>query len=146
MAIIEPQSFTLDPRLKADSIHIADLEVCQVRLMNDSRYLWALLIPRIKDAREWHRLEADESFGLHNEMRFIAKLIETQADAFKMNVGALGNMVPQLHLHIIARQEGDAAWPGPVWGVGTAVPYDDVSAQRVKDRLWRMIKAVDMLH
>ena len=146
MAVLEPEHFTLHPRLEADSLLVADLEVCQVRLMNDSRYLWVLLIPRIKDAREWHHLDFDESFGLHNEMRFIAKLVETQADAFKMNVGALGNMVPQLHLHIIARHEGDAAWPGPVWGVGEAVPYDEVSAQRVKDKLWRMIKAVDMLH
>ena len=146
MAIQDPQDFALHPRLEADTLHVADLEVCQVRLMNDSRYLWVLLVPRIKDAREWHHLDLDDSFGLHNEMRFIAKLVETQADAFKMNVGALGNMVPQLHLHIIARQEGDAAWPGPVWGVGEAEPYDELSAKRAIDRLWRMIKAVDMLH
>jgi len=143
MAALDPQTFALHPRLEADTLHVADLGVSQLRLMNDSRYLWVLLIPRVEGAREWHHLSNEDSNGLHTEMRAIATIIEGEANAFKMNVGALGNMVPQLHLHIIARHEGDAAWPGPVWGVGDAVPYDDDAAKALIQTLWHKVQSLD---
>lgn len=131
MTVQDPQNFDLHDRLAADTLFVADLPVSQLRLMNDSRYLWVLLIPRVKDAREWHYLPADISAGLHNEMRQVADIVESISNADKINVGALGNMVPQLHLHIIARHEGDSAWPGPVWGVGDAIPYPNEAATAI---------------
>lgn len=120
-----PQStFDLHPKLEADTKQVLDLPLCRVLLMNDSRYPWLILVPRRPDVREIHGLDATDRFQLMEEIAGCAAALERETNAFKMNVGALGNMVPQLHVHVIARFEDDPAWAGPVWGVGSAVPYD----------------------
>lgn len=115
--------FTLHPHLESDTAAVCDLALCTVRLMNDSRFPWLILVPRRDGAREIHRLTADDRRMLIEEISRTAEVLERVSKADKMNVGALGNMVPQLHVHVIARFEGDAAWPGPVWGAGVALAY-----------------------
>ncbi|CAI8436460.1 MAG: hypothetical protein CBD03_05775 [Rhizobiales bacterium TMED143] len=116
--------FTLDPRLQADSTEVCTLDNVQVRLMNDARYWWLVLVPEVKDAVEWHHLEPDMQHRLFDLAAHSAGIVEELAAADKMNIAALGNMVRQLHVHVIARHEGDAAWPGPVWGVGESLDYE----------------------
>ncbi|HCD16604.1 MAG TPA: diadenosine tetraphosphate hydrolase [Rhodobiaceae bacterium] len=118
------QVFTLDPHLAADSFEICALENVQVRLMDDARYWWLVLVPEIDGPMEWHHLDETARHYLFDVTTHAASVLENLARAEKINIAALGNMVRQLHVHVIARHEGDVAWPGPVWGVGDALPYD----------------------
>lgn len=117
------KSFTLHPRLAEDTIFVTDLALCRVTLMNDSRFPWLILIPRRDDLREMHSLDTDAQQSLIQELSLASKTLEAITDAEKMNVAALGNAVPQLHIHVIARFSTDPAWPKPVWGIGEATPY-----------------------
>lgn len=112
-------SFQLDPRLEQDSAFIADGPLSQVRLMNDTRYPWLLLVPRVAAASEWIELDGGQQRLLLAEMNRIGALLRNQAGVEKLNIGALGNIVRQLHIHLIGRRQGDPAWPGPVWGNGS---------------------------
>jgi diadenosine tetraphosphate (Ap4A) HIT family hydrolase len=115
--------FQLHPRLDADTLAITDLDLSKLYLMNDSRYVWLILVPQIDRMVELHDLDADEYSRVMEEVRQVSEKLAKNFKPAKINVGALGNMVPQLHIHIIAREKEDDAWPGPVWGVGTATPY-----------------------
>jgi len=121
-----PKKFVLHPMLDQDTVPVTDLPLCTVRLMDDSRFPWIVLIPKLADLREIHRLEKRMRHELMDEIALCSAAMEREYSADKMNVAALGNMVPQLHIHIIARFESDDAWPGPVWGVGEALPYGDL--------------------
>ena len=112
--------FLLDPRLAADSVFIADGPLSQVRLMDDTRFPWLLLVPRVADASEWLELDGAQQRLLLAEINQAGNLIRALPEVEKLNIGALGNIVRQLHVHVVARSEGDAAWPGPVWGSGAA--------------------------
>lgn len=115
--------FSLDPRLAADTYPVISLPLCDVQLMNDARYPWLILVPRRAGAVEITDLDADEQTLLWQEVNRASAALRTVAPCDKLNLGALGNIVRQLHVHIVARREGDAAWPGPVWGNGHAVAY-----------------------
>jgi diadenosine tetraphosphate (Ap4A) HIT family hydrolase len=115
--------FELHPRLAADTLPIADWALSRLLLMNDARYAWLVLVPRRHGAVELFDLFEAERCVLIEEVARAAKLLKAVSGAMKINVGALGNLVPQLHLHVVARHPGDPAWPGPVWGHGAAVPY-----------------------
>jgi len=93
--------------------------------MDDARYWWLVLVPEIDGAVEWHHLDETAQHCLFDMATQAASVLENLTQADKMNIAALGNMVRQLHVHVIARHEGDAAWPGPVWGVGDALAYDE---------------------
>ncbi|MEM1434567.1 MAG: HIT domain-containing protein [Pseudomonadota bacterium] len=121
----DSRDFTLDTRLEGDSDPICRLSLCELRLMNDSRYPWLLLIPRQPDLKEIIDLSTEHRKQLYQELDRCCEALQKATRAHKLNVAALGNLVPQLHVHIIARFESDAAWPGPVWGVGNAQPYDE---------------------
>lgn len=123
--------FQLHPRLAADTLNICTLAIAQVLLMNDSRYPWLVLVPRIADAREMHRLDKATRHLLHDEIQLCTTALEQHSQPYKMNVATLGNQVEQLHIHIVARRQSDVAWPGPVWGVGQAEAYDQGSANDV---------------
>ena len=112
--------FILDPRLAADSVFIADGPLSLVRLMDDTRFPWLLLVPRVADASEWLELDGAQQRLLLAEINRAGSLIRALPDVEKLNIGALGNLVRQLHVHLVGRHAGDAAWPGPVWGSGTA--------------------------
>jgi diadenosine tetraphosphate (Ap4A) HIT family hydrolase len=116
--------FTLHPRLAADSHYVADLPLCQVRLNNDARYSWLVLIPRRDDIREVYELSADDQATMWQEATEVGRRLMAHHEGDKLNLATLGNQVAQLHLHVIVRHQGDAAWPGPVWGQGTPQPYD----------------------
>jgi len=116
--------FELHPRLAADTREITRLPLCRVLLMNDRRFPWAILVPQRADIREIHQLSAADRATLIEEIARVASVMEKLHKADKMNVAALGNMVPQLHVHIIARFATDPAWPTPIWGKGTAEAYD----------------------
>ena len=125
-------AFALDPRLQADTHPVAMLPLCELRLMDDARYPWLILVPRRAGMTEIADLTESEQAQLWREANQAAAALRALAPCDKLNLGALGNIVRQLHLHVVARTEGDAAWPGPVWGSGAAVPYAaDVLAARL---------------
>lgn len=113
-----------DPRLERDSLEIGFVDGISVRLMNDARFLWVILVPLTDHYREWHDLEEPASLNLHKLARFLSRNLQSSTQASKVNIASLGNQVPQLHLHIVMRHEDDAAWPGPVWGSGKTIPMD----------------------
>ena len=117
-------SFELHPRLAADTSFIADWPLCRVLLMEDARYFWLVLVPRRDGVTEITDLSAEDRALLMEETARAGAIIKGDA---KLNIGALGNLVPQLHLHVVARHSGDPAWPGPVWGHSPAVAYDDAA-------------------
>jgi len=116
--------FILHPRLAADTVFVVDWPISRVLLMDDARYPWIVLVPRRADVTELFELGVQDRAALTEEIARAAHVLKTLSGAQKINIGALGNLVPQLHIHIVARDEGDAAWPGPVWGHGAAVRYD----------------------
>ncbi|MFU8813911.1 MAG: HIT domain-containing protein [Pseudomonadales bacterium] len=127
--------FELHHRLAADCLVLGDFPVCRVLLMNDNRFPWCILVPRTAGLRELHDLEpATARAGLFDEIEAVSRALIRVCNAEKINVGALGNLVPQLHVHVVGRTSGDAAWPGPVWGFGAAVGYDrEARAQLVAE-------------
>lgn len=127
--------FELHPNLEKDTIEICDLEISKALLMNDARFLWVILVPKIEGAIEWHDLSQDNQTKAFEETMAVSKILKSLSAAKKINIGALGNMVPQLHIHIIARNENDAAWPGPVWGNGKAVPYETAEAKNIIEKI-----------
>lgn len=129
--------FDLDGRLEADSIFIADGPLSQFRLMNDARYPWLVLVPKILNANEWVDLPQQDQQILLSEINTAAKLLREQFDCEKINIGALGNIVRQLHVHVIARTSNDEAWPGPVWGHGNAVVYSTSELELLIEKLRR---------
>ena len=122
MTEVVTSDFVLDTRLAADSVLIADGPLSQIRLMNDDRFPWVVLVPRVPNASEWIDLDGAQQRLLLAEINQISQHLKHKPNVSKINIGALGNIVRQLHLHVVARTEGDAAWPGPVWGSGAAVP------------------------
>ncbi len=126
--------FRLDERLQSDTILIGRLPLCQVLLMNDSRYPWVILVPARNDVFEVYHLSHDDQMQLAKESSWVLEKMADHFSAKSMNVAALGNVVAQLHVHHIARYTEDPAWPGPVWGHSPAVPYDsDTLEKRVHD-------------
>ena len=115
--------FVLDPRLAADSAFIADGPLSQVRLMDDTRFPWLVLVPRVNGVSEWLELDGGQQRLLLAEINQAGQLIRAQPGVEKLNIGALGNIVRQLHVHLVGRHDGDPAWPGPVWGHGAAVRH-----------------------
>ena len=115
--------FQPDPRLAADSAFIADGPLSQVRLMDDTRFPWLVLVPRVNGISEWLELDGGQQRLLLAEINQAGQLIRAQPGVEKLNIGALGNIVRQFHVHLIGRHEGDPAWPGPVWGQGAAARH-----------------------
>ncbi|CTQ54600.1 HIT domain protein [Roseibium album] len=120
--------FNLNARLEGDSHFVADLPLSAVRLMKDANYPWLLLIPRKPDLVEIIDLEEGDQLQLMREIALTSQVLRNVTDCEKLNVGALGNQVSQLHVHVIARFRDDAAWPGPIWG---AAPFEGYEPERV---------------
>ena len=116
-------SFALDTRLAADTLPIGDLELSRALLMNDARYPWLILVPRRANVSEIVELAAQDRAVLIEEIAAASAFLRALPRVDKLNVGALGNIVKQLHVHVLGRATGDPAWPGPVWGVGARQPY-----------------------
>lgn len=116
-------AFTLDARLAADTVEVGDLALCRVLLMDDARFPWLILVPRRPDLAEIIDLPEPDATALWQEIRIATGVMQALAKPDKVNVGALGNVVTQLHVHVVGRFRSDPAWPGPVWGFGTRTPY-----------------------
>lgn len=128
-------SFRIDPKLLSDTIDVASLEICELRLMNDSRWPWLVLIPRIRNAVEWHELFVDQRQDIDFEISQTAGLLKAFSRCEKINIAGIGNMVRQLHIHVIARKTDDPNWPGPVWGHGEREPYTEHQQEALVDAL-----------
>jgi diadenosine tetraphosphate (Ap4A) HIT family hydrolase len=122
-------AFAPDPRIAADSHPVADLALCHVRLMDDARFPWLVLLPRRAGLVELTDLGRAERAALIEEIALASDALRACVPCDKINAGALGNVVPQLHVHVVARTRGDAAWPGPVWGSGPAQRRDDATRE-----------------
>jgi diadenosine tetraphosphate (Ap4A) HIT family hydrolase len=129
------QTFELDSRLAADTIPLGSLSLARVLLMNDARYPWLILVPQRPDLVEIIDLPAADRLMLMDEVSAASETLRSLFQPDKLNVGALGNRVRQLHVHVLARYQSDAAWPGPVWGVGEARPYPPHMAGVTADRI-----------
>lgn len=116
-------AFVVDPRLAQDGIHCLDLPLCQLRLHNDARFVWFVLIPKRSGITEITDLDQEQYDQLWGEVRQVSAALKRAFTPDKINVATLGNQVPQLHVHVIGRFTDDAAWPGPIWGYGTPSPY-----------------------
>ncbi len=125
----EPSEYKLHPQLRADSLGVGNLPLCELRLMNDRRFQWCLLIPRIPDITELHHLPTVHRQRLMSEVELLSNYLLENTSATKINVASLGNRVPQLHIHVIGRNPADSAWPNSVWAAGTAETYTKTDAQ-----------------
>ena len=115
-------AFFLDPKLRADTLEVMALPLCQVRLMNDRRFPWVVLVPARPDVSEILDLSVADRGLLIEEIALVSIVVRELFHPTKLNVGALGNVVAQLHVHVVGRFASDDAWPGPVWGT-TTEPY-----------------------
>ncbi|MEW8015133.1 MAG: HIT domain-containing protein [Candidatus Sedimenticola endophacoides] len=128
--------FQLHPRLAADTLPLGRLDLCEARLMNDCRFPWVILVPRREGITELHQLgKADQTQLLAESARVAAQLQSLGVE--KINLGALGNLVPQLHWHLVGRRRDDPCWPGPAWGCGKSRPWNDADARTLLLRLRR---------
>jgi diadenosine tetraphosphate (Ap4A) HIT family hydrolase len=123
MEQLDMTDFTVDPVITSLTVPLADWPLSRAFLYNDSRYHWGLLVPRRTGAVEIADLPPGDQAQLMAEIVKLSALVRALPGVEKLNVGALGNMVPQLHVHVVGRRKGDPAWPGPVWGHSNPVPW-----------------------
>jgi diadenosine tetraphosphate (Ap4A) HIT family hydrolase len=127
--------FELDRRLERHSRPLIWLGLCELRIMDDSRWPWLLLVPQRPGAVEIHDLTPLDQTMLTFETNMVSQALKRVTACRKINVAALGNVVSQLHIHVVARNEGDPGWPGPVWGHGEREPYRREDLHRFVDRI-----------
>ncbi|MGP0090401.1 MAG: HIT domain-containing protein [Xanthobacteraceae bacterium] len=120
----QQSAWSLHPQLDADAITLGDLPLSRVLLAKDANYPWLLLVPRRANSREIIDLDGTDQACLMSEIATASQALKTVTACHKLNVAAIGNVVPQLHVHIIARRHTDAAWPRPVWGIAPPIAYD----------------------
>ncbi|MCG6114347.1 MAG: HIT family protein [Mesorhizobium sp.] len=116
--------FSLDARIAGDSRPVVTLGLCELRVQDDARWPWLVLVPQRAGITEMHDLTPLDQAMLTFEIALVAKALKQTSSCHKINIAALGNVVPQLHVHIVARNPGDAGWPGPVFGLGTREPWE----------------------
>jgi diadenosine tetraphosphate (Ap4A) HIT family hydrolase len=133
-------AWSLHPQLKKDTIDIGDLPLSRVLVIKDANYPWLLLVPRREGATEIIDLDEVAQAQLMTEIARVSRALKDVTKCDKLNVAALGNMVPQLHVHVIARRTSDAAWPRPAWGVAPPVPHDAEEVQHfisaIRHKIW----------
>lgn len=123
----------LHPQLADDTHPVAQFELCELRLMDDANHPWLILVPRVDGAVELVDLDEAQQQALTREIAAVSRALQAAFKPHKLNVAALGNLVPQLHVHVIARYREDIAWPRPVWGMATAQPYSpEALVQRLR--------------
>jgi diadenosine tetraphosphate (Ap4A) HIT family hydrolase len=127
--------FALHPRLAQDTVEAVRLSLCRVLVMKDRRFPWLVLVPERESVREIHELAPADRAALVEEIARAGEVLTLLFQTDKLNVGALGNLVPQLHVHVVARRATDPAWPGPVWGYGAPVPYEESELEEIRERL-----------
>ena len=128
-------NFQLHPQLQQDCFSVGKFELCQVLLMNDSQFPWFILVPQRHDIREIYQLDAVDQIKLIQESSYLAEKLATIFNADKLNIAAIGNIVPQLHLHHVVRYQTDKAWSAPIWGKFAAIPYTEQQLNQILARL-----------
>src|SRR5258707_5363879 len=123
MSAAPPPAWSLHPQLASDTTDIGDLPLARTLLMNDATYPWLVLVPRRAGALEIIDLDDEQQVQLMSEIALLARVLKDVIGCHKLNIAAIGNIVPQLHVHVVARRRDDAAWPRPVWGAVPAKPY-----------------------
>ncbi len=131
--------FVLDPKLQSDTFFIADLKISRLLLINNSNYPWLILVPREQGAVELTDLDFETQSEILREINLVAGILQKKFSPHKINIGALGNVVRQLHIHVIARFENDAAFPKPVWGEA-AVAYETQAAENLIEEIQTLLK------
>ncbi|MEQ1484843.1 MAG: HIT family protein [Methyloglobulus sp.] len=134
-------TFNLHPQLERDCITVGRLTLCRLLLMNDKQFPWFILVPEIEGITEIFQLDRQQRGLLIEESSFLAEQLNTLYKADKINIAAIGNLVPQLHVHHVVRYRSDKAWPAPVWGKFAAIPY---SEQELADTATIMTGALDL--
>jgi diadenosine tetraphosphate (Ap4A) HIT family hydrolase len=134
------ERFEPDARLARNATLVANLGLCQLRLVDDARWPWLMLVPQRPDITEVFELTPLDQALLTFETNMVAAALKAATDCTKINSAAIGNIVRQLHVHVVARNEGDANWPGPIWGFGETVPYDGERKKHLADAI---VKALD---
>jgi len=129
-------TFALHSQLAADGLFLVDWPLSQVLRMNDAAYPWLILVPRLTGAREIVDLSAADRVRLMDEIAWASQALKDLQQPDKINVGALGNVVPQLHVHVLGRFRGDPAWPKPVWGLAPPIRFEAADAAR-EIEIWR---------
>lgn len=128
--------FELHERLKADTFEVCNLHLCKVLLMDDQTYPWVILVPKKINTVELTDLSSENQHILMSEIVHVSEVLKDITEADKMNVATLGNVVPQLHIHVIARFKSDAAWPAPIWGKTPTISYDE----EIKEEFMRTLR------
>lgn len=131
--------FELHPKLNEDCFEIGQFPLGRLLLMNDSNYPWFILVPQREGIREIHELTGEDQVQFIRESSYLSRKLSAIFNADKMNIAAIGNMVPQLHIHHIVRYKDDPAWPGPVWGALPSRPYDEDEKEKIMGRLGSII-------
>jgi diadenosine tetraphosphate (Ap4A) HIT family hydrolase len=134
------KKFVLHSRLEADTAFIGDLALSRALLMDDARFPWIILVPRYAAATEIFDLTEGDRAQLSEEISRCARVLRGCNGVEKINIGALGNLVPQLHVHVVGRHAKDAAWPGPVWGSGARAPYPPEQRDKLVNDLARELR------
>ena len=136
--------FTLHPQLAADTIELGNLPVCKVLLINDSQFPWLILVPRRNDISELYELNETDIEKVQHESLAVSKLLMEHFEGDKLNVAALGNLVPQLHIHHIVRFKTDVVWPKPVWGATQPTPYEQSESDKVSTSLKALLSSMNI--
>lgn len=133
-------AFLLHEKLATDCESLGDLDLCSVLLMRDHRFPWVILVPRIEGLRDFHDLPRERALVLFDEIDRLSRILVDEFQAEKINVAALGNQVPQLHVHVIGRYASDSAWPGPVWNAGVVQSADQAIVRERAAVLRRVLR------
>ena len=138
---MNPSEFAIDRRLSADALHVTNLPLCNVRLMNNKHFPWVILVPRVVDVSEWIDLSREDQHQLSDEIAVVSHILKALTTPDKLNVAALGNQVLQLHVHVIARYKNDTAWPNPVWGSAS----EEYAEEESRKFIYELKSALDSL-
>lgn len=137
--------FELDQRLRNDTLVVGDLALCRVLLMNDSRYPWLILVPKVAAVSEVFELTIEQQQSLWQETTAVSVMLKQLFQADKINIATLGNVVKQLHMHIVVRMQDDVTWPAPVWGQGVAQPYAAQELQQLSTKLQAALQSPEFI-
>ena len=138
------ENFSLDPKLEQDTITLGEFDLSQLLLMNNALVPWFILVPKM-DAHELYELDADQQLMLWTEINTISEFLKKELQADKINVAAIGNMVPQLHVHVVGRYKEDFAWPATVWGRSEQEPYKQEALEELYNKLQDYLQVHSML-
>tara|TARA_R110000737_G_scaffold257181_4_gene265825 strand:+ start:3678 stop:4109 length:432 start_codon:yes stop_codon:yes gene_type:complete len=136
------EQFQLHPQLADDCFFITDFPLSRLLLCNDSAFPWFILVPKVEDIQDIYQLDWQQQQQLLNESSMLSEVLMQEFNGDKMNVAALGNVVPQLHLHHIVRYKNDACWPKPIWGQQALTSYTEQELEVIKDRIIPKLSAI----